>query len=82
MTAFDPKCRVCQHDDHRCPGCGAPLDHSARACPTCIGVEQQEHDRLAHVIETHANESAQELALSGAELIAEHTGRPMGDRDG
>lgn len=33
----DPHCTLCNHDLHRCPGCGVPLEHGVAACPQCRG---------------------------------------------
>lgn len=31
----DPDCPRCDHDDHRCGGCGEPLPHAATVCRDC-----------------------------------------------
>lgn len=28
-------CEVCNHDDHRCPGCGEPVTHKEGVCVQC-----------------------------------------------
>jgi hypothetical protein len=30
-----PYCELCDLDMHRCPGCGAPVDHTQVACCDC-----------------------------------------------
>ncbi len=32
----DPGCAECNHDSHRCPGCGEWLYHGTACCPQCI----------------------------------------------
>lgn len=32
---FDPGCSLCDTDQHRCPGCGAPLRHGVPVCGNC-----------------------------------------------
>lgn len=31
----DALCPQCNHDDHRCPGCGEPVPHGTVACSGC-----------------------------------------------
>jgi hypothetical protein len=31
----DPGCERCDHDTHRCPGCGEPLPHGTEVCAGC-----------------------------------------------
>jgi hypothetical protein len=35
-SGFDPHCRACNMDMHRCPGCGTPLRHGVPACDACL----------------------------------------------
>lgn len=32
----DPDCPRCDHDDHRCHGCGEPLPHALVVCRNCM----------------------------------------------
>jgi len=34
-------CPVCDHDDHRCPGCGSSVEHGAITCDDCIETPEE-----------------------------------------
>lgn len=39
-------CHQCNLDDHRCGGCGAPINHGEYSCPICKADDGQDHSEI------------------------------------
>jgi hypothetical protein len=42
QSCMADRCERCNHDAHRCPGCGAPLQHGTEVCTACTAVNVRE----------------------------------------
>jgi hypothetical protein len=69
-----PYCGDCDHDQHRCPGCGDPVEHGEGACSACKILYAESDAQPDVVPKTWENEN---MTADGHRIPGTPTGAPL-----